>query len=590
MSTVPNHMEQMNIVIVGHVDHGKSTLVGRLLADTKSLPEGKLEQIKLFCEKNAKPFEYAFLLDALKDEQSQGITIDTARCFFKTEKRYYIIIDAPGHIEFLKNMVTGAARAEAALLIIDAKEGVQENSRRHGYLLSMLGIKQVIVLINKMDLVDYNQSTYDHIVKKYGEFLQKLSVDPITFIPVSAFCGDNIASHSDRIPWYKGYSVLESIDSLRKENRKDQQSFRFPVQDIYKFTENSDDRRIIAGTISTGSISLGDHVTFHPSGKVSKIASIESFNTPTKNVAYSGESVGFTLSTQVYLKAGELMVKTNQNPQPHIGRFFRSHIFWLGKHPMITNQIYKLKLATTRVSVYLRSVHHILDASSLEHSKKQVIHRHDVADCLLETVKPISYDLFSDIEDTGRFVIIDDYEISGGGIITESSQNYEEPPIISQLKSDFNQLLKSSLPISVRKNLNPNEAIFIVVTGSNETYIHNFCNAVEKFLVEHSLLSHYVGIPSNADSSERALLVSQISLIAWSTINMSSIFILGMTDIDDIELDILRLHLPKNCRNIILSNENSLLKKYFVDIWLKDNIKSDSELLLSSIFKTSTHT
>ncbi|MDD4296130.1 MAG: GTP-binding protein, partial [Ruminiclostridium sp.] len=150
------HKQDMNIVIVGHVDHGKSTVIGRLLADTASLPEGKLEQVKETCRRNSKPFEYAFLLDALKDEQAQGITIDVARCFFQTEKRNYLIIDAPGHIEFLKNMITGAARAEAALLVIDANEGVKENSKRHGYMLSMLGIRQICVLVNKMDLVEYN--------------------------------------------------------------------------------------------------------------------------------------------------------------------------------------------------------------------------------------------------------------------------------------------------------------------------------------------------------------------------------------------------------------------------------------------------
>ena len=163
--------EDMNIVIVGHVDHGKSSLMGRLLADTDSLPRGKLEQVKETCRKNSKPFEYAFLLDALKDEQAQGITIDTARCFFKTQKRNYIILDAPGHIEFLKNMITGAARAEAAILVIDAAEGVQENSRRHGYMLSMLGIKQIAVAINKMDLVDYSQEVYEKVKNEYLAFL-----------------------------------------------------------------------------------------------------------------------------------------------------------------------------------------------------------------------------------------------------------------------------------------------------------------------------------------------------------------------------------------------------------------------------------
>lgn len=192
--------EDMNIVIVGHVDHGKSTLMGRLLADTGSLPEGKLEQVKETCRRNSKPFEYAFLLDALKDEQSQGITIDTARCFFKTEKRDYIILDAPGHIEFLKNMITGASRAEAALLMIDAKEGVQENSRRHAYMLSMLGIRQIAVVINKMDLVDYDEGVFERVKAEYLEFLKQINVTPKVVVPASSFMGENIIQQSDKMP------------------------------------------------------------------------------------------------------------------------------------------------------------------------------------------------------------------------------------------------------------------------------------------------------------------------------------------------------------------------------------------------------
>src|ERR1700733_3575559 len=187
--------DQMNVVIVGHVDHGKSTVVGRLLADTDALPQGKLDAVRRECERTGKPFEYAFLLDALEDEQDQGITIDTARCFFKSKTRDYIIIDAPGHIEFLKNMISGAARAEAAVLVIDAKEGVRENSRRHGYILSMLGIRQVVVLVNKMDLVDRSQSHFEKIEKEYRDFLASISaVTPKQFIPVCAVSGENLAS------------------------------------------------------------------------------------------------------------------------------------------------------------------------------------------------------------------------------------------------------------------------------------------------------------------------------------------------------------------------------------------------------------
>ena len=181
--------ELLNIVTVGHVDHGKSTVIGRLLADAGALPKGKLESIRENCRRNSKPFEYAFLLDALHNEQDQGITIDTARCFFKSDKRRYIIIDAPGHIEFLKNMVTGASRAEAALMVIDAARGVEENPRRHGYFLSMLGIRQVAVLVNKMDLVGYSEEVYRSIVTEFTEFLAKINISPAAFIPVSGMEG-----------------------------------------------------------------------------------------------------------------------------------------------------------------------------------------------------------------------------------------------------------------------------------------------------------------------------------------------------------------------------------------------------------------
>lgn len=268
----------MNIVFVGHVDHGKSTVIGRLLADTHSLPEGKLEQVKENCRRNSKPFEFAFLLDALKDEQSQGITIDSARCFFSTKKRNYIIIDAPGHIEFLKNMVTGASRAQAAFLVIDAVEGVKENSKRHGYLLSMLGIKQIVILVNKMDLVDYNQKVFEKIKTEFSLFLERINIIPKAFVPVSGINGDNIVRSSQKLRWFSGDSVLDSLDNFQDEMESADQPFRMPVQDVYKFTKDGDSRRIIAGTIETGSISVGDEVIFFPSGKKSTVKSIEEFN------------------------------------------------------------------------------------------------------------------------------------------------------------------------------------------------------------------------------------------------------------------------------------------------------------------------
>jgi bifunctional enzyme CysN/CysC len=204
--------EQLKIVIVGHVDHGKSTFVGRLFYDTGSLPEGKLEQLQKVAERRGVPFEWANLMDALQSERDQNITIDTAQIWFHTRKRQYVIIDAPGHKEFLKNMITGAANAEAALLLIDAYEGVQENSRRHGYLLNLLGIRQIAVLVNKMDLVDYSESKFKRIESEYRAWLKTIGVEPKTFIPMAAKHGDNIASLSANMPWWRGATVLQTLD------------------------------------------------------------------------------------------------------------------------------------------------------------------------------------------------------------------------------------------------------------------------------------------------------------------------------------------------------------------------------------------
>src|SRR4051812_49329964 len=235
--------EQLKIVIVGHVDHGKSTFVGRLFNDTGSLPEGKLEQLQKIAERRGVPFEWANLMDGLQAERDQNITIDTAQIWFQTKKRQYVIIDAPGHKEFLKNMITGAANAEAALLLIDASEGVQEQSRRHGYLLNLLGIRQVAVLVNKMDLANYSQERFDAIEKEYREFLQSLGLVPKVFIPISAYHGDNIASRSPKMPWWQGPAVLETLDEFRVGELPKDQALRMPIQDVYRF----DERRILSG-------------------------------------------------------------------------------------------------------------------------------------------------------------------------------------------------------------------------------------------------------------------------------------------------------------------------------------------------------
>ena len=486
--------ERMNIVIVGHVDHGKSTLVGRLMADTGSLPKGKLEQVKGSCKRNSKVFEYAFLLDALKDEQSQGITIDSARCFFKTKKRDYIIIDTPGHIEFLKNMVSGASRAEAALLVIDANEGIKENSKRHAYMLSMLGIGQVIVCANKMDLVGYKKPAFAEIVKEYSKFLSRIGIKPACFIPLSAGKGENIINRSKMMPWHKGKTILEAIESLKKAALPEKDIFRMPVQDIYKFTNFGDNRRLIAGRVESGTIKIGDAVRFYPSGKASRIKTIETFNGPKKTEVSAGHSTAFTLKEQVYIKPGEIMCGRSESPGS--GSKFRANVFWMGKKPLVPGKEYKLKLATSKAFAKIQAFEKVIDASTLEASTtKQQADRHDVAECVIETSKPIAFDEISRCQATGRFVLVDNYEIAGGGIVTEAL-NDKGPDINERVDLREVKWVRSEIPQSARATKFKHKPNLILITGKRGVNKIDIAKHLESMLFEKGYAVYYLGIRS----------------------------------------------------------------------------------------------
>lgn len=484
--------QKMNIVIVGHVDHGKSTVVGRLLADTGSLPEGKLQQVRENCQRNSKPFEYAFLLDALKDEQAQGITIDSARCFFKSKKREYIIIDAPGHIEFLKNMISGAARAEAALLIIDAKEGIQENSKRHGYLLSMLGIRQVAVCVNKMDLVGYDENVFHPIEKEYRKFLNKIELEPRFFIPIAAREGVNMVEKSHEMPWYKGESVLEVLDSFEKAVSLDEKPFRFPVQGVYKFTNFNDDRRIIAGRIESGVISIGDPVVFLPSNKRSEIKSIEGFNIPNQTSVAAGYSIGFTLKEQIYINRGEIMCKASE-PHPLVSTLLRVKIFWMGRNPMIFGKEYRLKIGTSKVPMTLKEIKKVIDASDLKKEDKERIDRHEVAECILECHYPIAFDTAQDLEATGRFVIVDEYDIAGGGtiaaLVRDDQAGIREEIVQREEKWDF-----SIVDPKERAACYGHNPKFILLTGKVGVDKKSIAKQVETLLFGKGCKTYFLGI------------------------------------------------------------------------------------------------
>lgn len=409
-----NLRQQLKIVIVGHVDHGKSTLVGRLLHDTNSLPDGKMEAIQASCKKRGMPFEWSFLMDALQTERDQGITIDTTQIWLRTPSRDVVIIDAPGHKEFLKNMITGASQADAALVLIDAHEGIREQSKRHGYLLHLLGVRQIAVLVNKMDRVNYSETVFNQIEHDYRDYLKSIGVEPTCFIPISAREGDLIAEHSANMPWYKGQSVTHMLDLFQVAEPDEHQPLRFPVQDVYKF----DERRIIAGRIESGMLSVGDRLLFSPTNTAVKVASIEVWP-PSKQPVTSvsaGQSVGITLEDQIFVERGH--VASHEASAPVITNVFRARIFWLGHKPLEVEKRYKIKLATCEMMAEVRQIEHVINSDTLEQVKSTTVTRGNVAEVMFRTRGIVAVDDFNTNPRLGRFVILQDYDVAGGGIIS----------------------------------------------------------------------------------------------------------------------------------------------------------------------------
>ena len=413
MTSAPE-THRLRVVFVGHVDHGKSTLIGRIFYDTKSLPDGKVEQIQAACKEEGMEFEYAFLLDALLEEQEQNITIDTTQIQFKTATRPYVIIDAPGHKEFLKNMITGAASADAAVLLIAANEGVREQSRRHGYLLSLLGIKQVVVAVNKMDLVDYSEQVFNDVVTEYKAFLSQIGLEARTFVPIGARSGLNVAASARaEMPWYQGPTITDMLDSFETPKALHDLPLRFPVQDVYRF----DERRIIAGRIESGTLRVGDTLIFSPNNKTSVVASIETWQAPAKTSAVAGESIGITLTEQIFVERGH--IASHEADAPIESNRFKARLFWMGRRNLAKGERYKLKLATQELDAEIVSIEKIIDASTLENvaEGRDYIARNDVAEVTLQTRGALVMDNADRNALLGRFVIVDQRNVAGGGII-----------------------------------------------------------------------------------------------------------------------------------------------------------------------------
>ena len=402
----------LRIALAGHVDHGKSTLVGRLVYDTGSLPEGKLEAIRASSAKRGMPFEWAFLLDAFQAERDQGITIDTTQVWLKTAKRAYTLVDAPGHKEFLRNMVTGAAAADCALLVVDAKEGVREQSRRHAYLLGLLGLSQILVAVNKMDLVDYDQARFAEVARAIEAYLDSLGVAPRAVVPVSGREGDNVAARSAAMPWYHGPTLVEAIDGFRPPIPPVDQPLRFPVQDVYKF----DERRILAGRVESGRLRRGDTLVFSPGGRKARVASIEAWPEDRRpDEAEAGRSIGITLDDPIFVERGQIGHLEGSGPVET--NSLRARIVWLGRQPLVRGKRYKLKLATAEHQVEVQTIERVIDTADLASRPADAVSAGEIAEVVLCARATLVVDDAKILPRTGRFVLVDGFDVAGGGTV-----------------------------------------------------------------------------------------------------------------------------------------------------------------------------
>ncbi|MHB1392545.1 MAG: sulfate adenylyltransferase subunit 1 [Clostridia bacterium] len=406
-------MEKLKIVIVGHVDHGKSTLIGRLLFDTDSLPKDKLLELEKISSKMGKQMEFSFLLDHLQEEREQGITIDTTQIFFKTEKREYVIIDAPGHVEFIRNMITGAAQADAGVLIIDASEGIREQTMRHAFILSLLRLDQIIVVVNKMDLVDYDMHVYNSILDDIEIKLKTLNLNITHFIPISAIQGENISKKATMMKWYQGPTFLQALNAMCVKGEIEGRYPLLPVQDVYRL----EDKRIAVGRLEAGRLTVNDSIVIYPTQQETRIKSIEKFMEKTEQ-ARAGESMGITTADPVFIERGSIICNTAS--ALIVVQKFNASIFVITNTRLDIGEKLVIRCATQEVVCEISKIFSKMNSSTLEYINEEAesLKGLEFGKVELITKKQVTITKFNEEQTLGRFVVIKNNNICAGGIVT----------------------------------------------------------------------------------------------------------------------------------------------------------------------------
>ncbi len=422
--------ELLRFLTCGNVDDGKSTLIGRLLHDSKMIYEDQLAAVQADSVKSGTTgsgnVDLALLVDGLQAEREQGITIDVAYRYFSTSTRKFIIADTPGHEQYTRNMATGASTCDLAVILIDARYGVQTQTKRHSFIASLLGIKHIIVAVNKMDLVDFSEDTYNKIKQDYLDFVSSLDLKDIHFIPMSALNGDNVVNASEHTPWYDGPAMMDLLNTVKINEDQNFTDARFPVQ--YVNRPNLDFRGF-CGTIASGVFKPGEQVTALPSGKSSTIKSVVTYEGRLEE-AFAPMAVTLTLNDEIDISRGDLIVKT-EGSQPVIDDKFKATIVWMTEKPMNTGRQYTIKLATRSVSGSFSTIHHRIDVNTLEHYDAEEIQLNEIASCTLSVNAPVVFDAYKQSKGTGAFVVIDRLSnvTVGAGMITGSADDVDLSPV-----------------------------------------------------------------------------------------------------------------------------------------------------------------
>ncbi len=401
-------MELLRFTTAGSVDDGKSTLIGRLLYDSKSIFEDQLDQVKQTSERRGSAeVDLALLTDGLKDEREQGITIDVAYRYFATPKRKFIIADTPGHIQYTRNMVTGASTANAALILIDARNGVIEQTCRHSIIASLLQIPHIIVCINKMDLVDYSEEQFNKIKADFEDFASKLDVKDVRFIPISALKGDNVVNRSKNMPWFEGSTLLYTLENLHIGSDHNHIDCRFPVQTVIRpQTDEYHDYRGYAGRIAGGVFKPGDEVTILPSGFTSKIKSIDTFEGPVEE-AFAPMSVTITLEDDIDISRGDMIVRTNNQPEPK--QDIDVMLCWLNNKGPQPRSKYTIRHTTADAKAMIKEIRYKLDINSLHRNEEdKSITANDICRAQIRTTRPLLVDSYRKNRNTGSIILVDE--------------------------------------------------------------------------------------------------------------------------------------------------------------------------------------